>query len=370
MGNENDFSRLEINLSGCLENYRYFRSRLEKDTRLLVLVKANAYGHGAVEFAHLMEDAGADYLAVAYPVEGIELREAGISLPILVLTAGTDFFDEIIRYGLEPGIPNLCTLKALCDELSFRGITGFPIHLKLDTGMHRLGFMTSEIDELLEYIKDNSSIRVKSIYSHLAAAEDPESDSFTLGQISMFRDNADRISASIGYRPLYHILNSAGIERFPRYQFDMVRLGIGIYGISALPGVKLAPVASFKCKILQIKHLKPEDGTIGYGRYGRISPEGTVIATIPVGYADGIDRHLGRGKCSFSLNGRRVPTIGNICMDMCMLDVTGVDASVGDTVTIFGEDPTATELADILGTIPYEIFTSVPRRIERIVVKP
>ena len=149
----------------------------------------------------------------------------------------------------------------------------------------------------------------------------------------------------------------------------MVRLGIGIYGISALPGVKLAPVASFKCKILQIKHLKPEDGTIGYGRFGRISPEGTVIATIPVGYADGIDRHLGRGKCSFSLNGRRVPTIGNICMDMCMLDVTGVDASVGDTVTIFGEDPTATELADILGTIPYEIFTSVPRRIERIVVK-
>ena len=369
MGNENDFSRLEINLSGCLENYRYFRSRLEKDTRLLVLVKANAYGHGAVEFAHLMEDAGADYLAVAYPVEGIELREAGISLPILVLTAGTDFFDEIIRYGLEPGIPNLCTLKALCDELSSRGITGFPIHLKLDTGMHRLGFMTSEIDELLEYIKDNSSIRVKSIYSHLAAAEDPESDSFTLGQISMFRDNADRLSASIGYRPLYHILNSAGIERFPRYQFDMVRLGIGIYGISALPGVKLAPVASFKCKILQIKHLKPEDGTIGYGRFGRISPEGTVIATIPVGYADGIDRHLGRGKCSFSLNGRRVPTIGNICMDMCMLDVTGVDASVGDTVTIFGEDPTATELADILGTIPYEIFTSVPRRIERIVVK-
>ena len=369
MGNENDFSRLEINLSGCLENYRYFRSRLEKDTRLLVLVKANAYGHGAVEFAHLMEDAGADYLAVAYPVEGIELREAGISLPILVLTAGTDFFDEIIRYGLEPGIPNLCTLKALCDELSSRGITGFPIHLKLDTGMHRLGFMTSEIDELLEYIKDNSSIRVKSIYSHLAAAEDPESDSFTLGQISMFRDNADRISASIGYRPLYPILNSAGSQRSPRYQFDMVRLGIGIYGISALPGVKLAPVASFKCKILQIKHLKPEDGTIGYGRYGRISPEGTVIATIPVGYADGIDRHLGRGKCSFSLNGRRVPTIGNICMDMCMLDVTGVDASVGDTVTIFGEDPTATELADILGTIPYEIFTSVPRRIERIVVK-
>ena len=366
MGNENDFSRLEINLPGCLENYRYFRSKLKPETRLLVLVKANAYGHGAVEFARLMEDAGADYLAVAYPVEGVELRKAGIKSPVLVLTAGTDFFPEIIENGLEPGIPNLCTLKALCAELGSRNITDFPVHIKLDTGMHRLGFMTSEISELLDYLKDNDTVKVKSIYSHLAAAEDPASDDFTLRQIEMFRDNADRISASLGYRPLYHILNSAGIERFPQYQFDMVRLGIGIYGISALPGTRLAHVASFKCNILQIKHLKPEDGTIGYGRYGHIAPEGTVIATIPVGYADGIDRHLGRGNCSFSLNGHRVPTIGNICMDMCMLDITGVEAKVGDT--IFGEDPTATELAGILDTIPYEIFTSVPRRIERIVI--
>ena len=211
MGNENDFSRLEINLSGCLENYRYFRSRLEKDTRLLVLVKANAYGHGAVEFAHLMEDAGADYLAVAYPVEGVELRHAGIKAPVLVLTAGTDFFPEIIENDLEPGIPNLCTLKALCSELERRGITGFPVHIKLDTGMHRLGFMSGEIDELLEYLKDNTTVTVKSIYSHLAAAEDPASDDFTLGQIHMFSDNADRISSSLDYRPLYHILNSAGI---------------------------------------------------------------------------------------------------------------------------------------------------------------
>ena len=369
MGNENDFSRLEMNLPGCLENYRYFRSKLKPETRLLVLVKANAYGHGAIEFARLMEDAGADYLAVAYPVEGVELRKAGIKSPVLVLTAGTDFFPEIIENGLEPGIPNLCTLKALCAELGRRNITGFPIHIKLDTGMHRLGFMTSEINELLDYLKNNDTVKVKSIYSHLAAAEDPASDDFTLGQIRMFSDNADRISASLGYRPLYHILNSAGIERFPQYQFDMVRLGIGIYGISALPGVKLAHVASFKCNILQIKHLKPEDGTIGYGRYGHIAPEGTVIATIPVGYADGIDRHLGRGNCSFSLNGHRVPTIGNICMDMCMLDITGVEAKVGDTVTIFGEDPTATELAGILDTIPYEIFTSVPRRIERVVIR-
>ena len=364
-----DFSRLEINLNGCLDNYRYFRSKLESSTRLLVLVKANAYGHGAVEFASLMEQAGADYLAVAYPVEGIELRQAGIKSPIMVLTAGTDSFEQIINYGLEPGIPNLYSLKVLCEVLEKRGVSGFPVHIKLDTGMHRLGFMTDELQELIDYLGDCRYVRVKSIYSHLAAADEPDSDPFTLDQINLFRQNADMLSESLGYRPMYHILNSAGIERFPEYQFDMVRLGIGIYGVSAIPGNHLSPVASFKCKILQIKTLKPEDGTIGYGRHGKSAPEGTVIATIPVGYADGLDRHLSRGKGRFTVNGHRVPTIGNICMDMTMLDVTGTDAKVGDTVTIFGEDPTVTELAEILGTIPYEILTSVPRRIERIVKK-
>lgn len=365
----NDFSRLEINLNGCLENYRYFRSRLEADTKLLVLVKANAYGHGAVEFASLMEDAGADYLAVAYPVEGVELRQAGVRLPMMVLTAGTDSFDEIIDNGLEPGIPNIYSLKVLCEVLDRRSVTDFPVHIKLDTGMHRLGFMTSEIPELIAFLKDCHNVRVKSIYSHLAASDDPSCDEFTVSQAEMFKVNADVISEAIGYKPLYHLLNSAGIERFPQYQFDMVRLGIGIYGVSALPDIRLAPVASFKCKILQIKELKPSDGTIGYGRHGKIASEGTVVATIPVGYADGLDRHLSRGNASFMLNGHRVPTIGNICMDMSMLDVTGIDAKVGDTVTIFGEDPTITELAEILGTIPYEILTSVPRRIERIIVR-
>ena len=216
-------------------------------------------------------------------------------------------------------------------------------------------------------LKDHDAVKVKSIYSHLAAAEDPAEDAYTMGQIEMFRTNAGTISDAIGYRPMYHILNSAGIERFTQYQFDMVRLGIGIYGISSVPGIRLAPVASLKCKILQIKHLKPGDGNIGYGRWGKIAPEGTTIATIPCGYADGIDRHLGRGRCSFMLNGKRVPTIGNICMDMCMLDITGVDAKVGDVVTIFGEDPSVDELAEILDTIPYEILTSIPRRIERVV---
>ncbi|MBQ8811250.1 MAG: alanine racemase [Bacteroidales bacterium] len=365
----NDFSRLEINLGGCLENYRYFRSKLEASTKLLVLVKANAYGHGAVEFASLMEEAGADYLAVAYPVEGIELRQAGIKSPIMVLTAGTDSFEEMVNYGLEPGIPNMFSLRRLCEVLEKRQVKDFPIHIKLDTGMHRLGFMSDELQELMDFLKDCRYVKVKSVYSHLAAADDPSSDDFTLEQIGMFRNNAELLTGTLGYKPLYHILNSAGIERFPQYQFDMVRLGIGIYGVSAIPGNQLAHVASFKCKVLQIKTLKQCDGTVGYGRHGKISPEGTVVATIPVGYADGLDRHFSCGKGSFSVNGHRVPTIGNVCMDMTMLDVTGIDVKVGDTVTIFGEDPTVTELAEILGTIPYEILTSVPRRIERIIVK-
>ncbi len=369
MYREEEFSRLEINLGGCLENYRYFRSKLKESTRLLVLVKANAYGHGAVEFASVMEDAGADYLAVAYPVEGIELRQGGIKAPIMVLTAGTDSFEEMINYGLEPGIPNLCTLKALCKVLEKRDVRDFPIHIKLDTGMHRLGFMSEEMGSLIDFLKNCDRVKVKSVYSHLAAADDPQSDGFTLGQIALFQQNADMLSDSLGYRPMYHILNSAGIERFSEYQFDMVRLGIGIYGVSVLPDARLTPVASFKCKILQIKTLGPGDGTIGYGRHGKIAPEGTVIATIPVGYADGVDRHLSCGRGYFSVNGNRVPTIGNVCMDMSMLDVTGLDVKVGDTVTIFGEDPTVSELAGILGTIPYEILTSVPRRIRRVIVR-
>ena len=213
-------------------------------------------------------------------------------------------------------------------------------------------------------------MRVKSIYSHLAAAEDPAEDAFTMGQIAMFERNAGTVTDALGYKPMWHVLNSAGIERFPQYQHDMVRLGIGIYGISALPDVQLAPVASLKVKVLQVKKLSSEEDTIGYGRHGHVAPTGTVIATIPVGYADGLDRHFGCGAASFSIRGRRARTIGNICMDMCMIDVTDIPGvQVGDTVTIFGEDPTVGELAGILGTIPYEILTSVPRRIERIILR-
>jgi alanine racemase len=224
--------------------------------------------------------------------------------------------------------------------------------------------MSDEIAELIDFLTNTDRVNVKSVYSHLAASDDPDSDEFTLSQVSLFKTNADRLSDALGYKPMYHILNSAGIERFPQYQFDMVRLGIGIYGVSALPDVKLSPAASFKCKVLQIKSLKASDGTIGYGRHGKI-PQPIKIATIPVGYADGINRHLGRGNVKFMLNGKRVPTIGNICMDMCMIDITGVDAKVGDTVTLFGEEPSANEVANILGTIPYEVFTSVARRVRR-----
>ena len=362
----NDFSRLELSLKACTENYRFFRSLLEPRTKLLVLVKANAYGHGAVEFAAMMQRAGADYLAVAYPVEGLEIRRNGISLPILVLTAGTDFYEEIIATRMEPSIPNLHSLRIFASLLREKGIKDYPVHIKLDTGMHRLGFMTGEIPELIDFLNQTPEIKVKGLFSHLCVAEDPEQDGFTLGQIELFQQNTQTIAQGIGYMPMRHILNSAGIERFPQYQFDMVRLGIGIYGVSAIPGRKLSPVASLKCKILQIKQLGPGD-TVGYGRWGKAS-EGTVIATIPVGYADGIDRHLGRGAASFSVNGHRAPTIGNICMDMCMLDVTGIPCKVGDTVTVFGEDPTVSELADILDTIPYEILASVPRRIPRLVL--
>ena len=373
---DNDFTRLELSLPNCLDNFRYFRSRIEPSTKLLVLVKANAYGHGAVEMSAMLQQAGADYLAVALPVEGIELRKEGITAPILVLTSGTDFFDEMIAKRLEPGIPNLYTLQALLEKLREKSIRDFPIHIKLDTGMHRLGFVPDEIPALCERLKDCPEIRVRSVYSHLAAADEPSQDAYTREQIRLFREGAATLEQALGYHPMWHLLNSAGIERFPEYQFDMVRLGIGIYGIDPVEYPEgqivrrgLKPVASLKVKILQIKTLKSDGSTIGYGRHGIIAPEGTVIATIPAGYADGLDRHLGQGHASFLLNGHRVPTIGNICMDMCMLDITGVEAKVGDTVTIFGEDPTVTEMASILDTIPYEIMTRVPRRIKRVIIR-
>lgn len=368
MDNET-FAQMEISESNALHNYHYFRGLLKKSTKLLILIKANAYGHDAVGFAKLMEKAGADYFAVAHPVEGIELRKGGIKNPVIVLTAGTDYYKELIENKLEPGMPNLESLKKFSATVKSLKLKSYPVHIKLDTGMHRLGFMEKELPALLEFLKAHKEIKVQSIYSHLAASDEKKWDKFTLSQIALYDKMAPQIDKTVGYHPLHHILNSAGIERFTEYQKDMVRLGIGIYGISAIDQKLVKPVASLKCKVLQIKELTPADGTVGYGRHGKIEGP-TKIATLPLGYADGINRHLGRGKAKFLINGKLAPTIGNICMDMCMIDVTKVkEAKVGDMVTVFGNKPTIKDLAKILDTIPYEILTSVSHRIKRVVVR-
>ena len=358
-------AELELSREGIRHNYNYYSSLLKPTTKMLVLVKANSYGMGATEFTNEIVKCGVDYLAVAFPQEGVDLRLNGVHLPIMVLTAGYECFDEIIRFGLEPGIPNIETLERFAQSFKASGNPTYPIHIKLDTGMHRLGFMEKELPDLLTFLKDHPNIYVKSIYSHLATATDPQYDDFTMAQFKLFEKMYSEIMSVLSYRPMLHILNSAGIERFPQYQYDMVRLGVGIYGISGVDQDKLKPVAFFRCPIVQIKTLTDSDGPVGYSRKG-ILPSGThKIATIPVGYADGINRHFGCGSASFELHGKMVPTVGNICMDMTMLDITGIDAKVGDAVTIFGEHPTAAELAAKLDTIPYEIFSSISRRIPR-----
>ena len=359
---------LEISESAAIHNFNHFRQLLKPETKMLVLVKSNSYGHGGVEFAHLMVKAGADYFGVATLDEGINLRKAGFSTPILALSAGADCFSDMIQYDLEPGIPTIEYLKKLTIILRSLGITRYPIHIKLDTGMHRLGFEKKDIGELLDFLREcPEEIEVRSCYSHLAASDEPQHDQFTLGQISLFTELCDQIAAVLPYRPMRHILNSAGIERFTEYQMDMVRLGVGVYGISATDSKDLLPAASLKCPILQIKTLT--EGTVGYGRKGKLHRDVTTTATIRIGYGDGINRHLGGGNASFMVNGHMAPTIGNICMDMCMLDITGIDAKVGDTVTIFGEKPSVCDLAKILDTIPYEIFTGIDRRLKRVIVK-
>lgn len=367
---QNTFAQMEISYPNILHNYNYFRSKLKPSTKLLVLIKANAYGHGAVEFARIMEKAGADYFAVAHTIEGIELKKAGIATPVIILSGGTDYYKEAVEYSLEPAMPNIESLRKFDSMLEQSDIKEYPIHIKIDTGMHRLGFMEKEIPALLEFLKTHPRIRVKSIYTHLAASDEPKHDEFTLGQLALYRKLASQIDAVLDYKPIHHALNSAGIERFTQFQFDMVRLGIGIYGISAVDPALLKPAARLTCKILQVKELTPEDGTVGYGRHGKLREGINRIATLPLGYADGIDRHLGRGKACFCVKGQLVPTIGNICMDQCMIDVTGTDAQPGDIVTIFGDKPQAVELARILDTIPYEIFTSVAHRVKRTVIAP
>ncbi len=356
---------LEINLNALVSNLNYFRGLLKPNVKVMAMVKAFSYGSGSHEIANLLQFHRVDYLGVAFADEGVALREAGITLPIIVLNPTFESYDLMIEYNLEPEIYNFSSLHGIIAATSKQGVMGFPIHLKVDSGMHRLGFMETEIDELVEAINAHPSIRVQSIFSHLAATDDSNLDEFTKTQIQCFERTSKHISEEIGYRPINHILNSAGIERFRDAQFDMVRLGIGLYGISAVHGQSLQVVNSLKTYIAQIKNLNAGE-TVGYNRKGVLTRQ-SVIATIPIGYADGLNRRLSNGVGSVLVNGVLAPIIGNVSMDTCSIDITGnPNTNEGDEVTVFGEKPSITELANQLQTIPYEVLTSVSRRVKRI----
>lgn len=355
---------LEVNLNALVDNLNYFRSKLHPTTKVICMVKAFAYGSGSVEVAHILQHHHADYLAVAVADEGAELRQEGIRLPIIVMNPEKGSFNEIFDNALEPEIYSFGLLNSFITAAEKLGVTDYPIHVKIDSGMHRLGFEQKEITELIELLKNQNRVKVRSVFSHLAGADESRFDDFTEQQVSIFTTCAGEISNAFSHNILRHILNSSGIERFPQYQFDMVRLGIGHYGISALKDVKLATVCTLKTIILQIKTIKAGE-TVGYSRKGVLTKD-TRIAILPVGYADGFDRRLGSGVGEVLINGQRAKTVGNICMDLCMVDVTDIPANEGDTVEVFGENITITEVANKTGTISYEILTGISRRVKRI----
>jgi len=355
---------LEIDLDALVHNLNHFRSLLQPETRLMVMVKAFSYGSGTYEIANLLQYQRVDYLGVAFADEGVTLREAGITLPIIVMNPEQDGFTMMIDYELEPEIYHFHVLEQFSQVVSATGKEEYPVHIKLDTGMNRLGFKDLEVDELIPRLKKAKHLRVQSIFSHLAASDEPEQDAFTREQIRLFDKLSMKISREIGYPVIRHILNSAGIERFPHAQFDMVRLGIGLYGIGATNQDKLRNISTFKSTVTQIKEVK-QGGTIGYGRSARAGHD-MKIAVIPVGYADGFNRALSNGVGRLYINGFYVPVIGSICMDMCMADITGCDIKQGDEVIVFGDQIPVRELADKLHTIPYEIFTGISERVKRI----
>ncbi len=355
---------MEINLNALVHNLNYFRGLLKPDVKVMALVKAFSYGSGSFEIANLLQFHRIDYLGVAFADEGVALREAGITLPIIVLNPSFGTYELMIEYNLEPEIFNFSGLDEFVNILDRSGVGKYPIHLKIDSGMHRLGFMEEEVDELINKLIKFSSVKVQSIFSHLAASEDNAHDDFTQKQIDTFNLISSKISSSIGYTPIKHLLNSAGIERFPQAQFNMVRLGIGLYGVSSIDQDRLQNVSTLKTHVIQVKQLKSGE-TVGYNRKGKITKSST-IATIPIGYADGLDRKLSNGNGRFLLNGKLVPTIGNISMDTCTIDATGVDVVEGNEVVIFGKNPTIFDIARAIDTIPYEVLTSISRRVKRI----
>jgi alanine racemase len=354
---------LEINLNALVQNLNVYRSLLHPGVKLMGMVKAFSYGAGSYEIAKVLEFHRADYLTVAYADEGVTLRQAGIRMPVMVMNPEPSGFEAIMTYNLEPEVYNFNILNEL---LQSAGGQELSIHIELDCGMKRLGFEEQDIDVLISQLHENPQVRVKSVFAHLAASEEKKHDEFTLEQISRFRRMSTRITEAFSYPVLAHILNSSGIVRFPEAQFDMVRLGIGLYGIDPAEKIqkRLQQIGTLKTVISQIHEVKNHE-TIGYSRKGKVTRD-SKIATVAIGYADGFNRRMGNGKGYMLVNGEKAPVAGSVCMDMTMLDVTHIDCKEGDEVIVFGKDLPVTELAEKTGTIPYEVLTSVSQRVKRV----
>lgn len=355
---------LEINLDAISHNLNEFRKLLSSGTRIMAMVKAFAYGTGPAEIAALLEFHRIDYLAVAYADEGVELREGGVTLPVMVMNPEQSAFELMIKYNLEPELYSLSIFSSFASVAARHGLIQYPVHIKIDSGMHRLGFLPGDVDGLITEMKSAGCLRIVSVFSHLASSEDPRQDNFTHKQADLFRKASDKLREAIGYPFLRHLLNSSGIVRFPEYQFDMVRPGIGIYGIGNFENLKLKAAGRYKTRISQVKTV-PGGDPVGYG-CADVSEKDRIIAILPVGYADGLSRKLGNKNGRLYLKGHYVPIIGNVCMDMCMADVTGLNAEAGDEAEIFGENIRVEELAEKCETIPYEILTSIPVRVKRV----
>ena len=356
---------LEVNLTALVDNVRYFRSLLQPSTRLTCMVKAFAYGAGSVDISRALQDSQlVDYLAVAVADEGVELRKAGITLPIIIMDPEVAALDLIIENNLQPNIYSFQVLEDIIHAAEAKGLEDLPVHIKIDSGMHRLGFYQEDIPQLTARLQQQKAIRVASVFSHLAGSDEAQFDAFTHEQAQYFSECANSLIASLPYRPLLHICNTAGIERFPEYHLDMCRLGIGMYGFSFLPTTHLRNVCTLKTTILSIKTVEAGK-TIGYGRHTTLS-EARQIAVIPIGYADGFDRRFSNYGGEVLVRGKRCPVVGNVCMDQAMIDVTGADAQPGDYAIVFGDQLPIQELADKLQTIPYEVLTSISRRVQRV----
>ncbi|MFN8436778.1 MAG: bifunctional UDP-N-acetylmuramoyl-tripeptide:D-alanyl-D-alanine ligase/alanine racemase [Cytophagales bacterium] len=357
---------LEINLEALTHNLNFFRSKLNSSVKIMAMVKAFAYGSGSYEVAHLMQFQGVDYLGVAYTNEAIDLRNNGITLPIMVLNTSRENFDALIEYNLEPEVYSMEILQEWVQYLSTRPRVEVSVHLDIDTGMRRLGFEPDELLQLVGILKQNPQIKIASVYSHLVGADEDTHESFTHNQISIFKEFALQFEQLYGVKVLKHICNSAGIVAHPEAHLDMVRLGVGLYGVEATQKEqhKLRAVSTLKTVIAQIKHIKKGE-TVGYGRRG-VALEDTSIATINIGYADGYSRAFSRGVGKVWINGYTAKIMGNICMDMCMIDITNLPVHVGDVVEIFGENLSIIELATSIQTIPYEILTNVSERVKRV----